>query len=322
MAGVRVRRQGTLISFRVPIPVASDGTVGRKCPSCRRYFKVDAQGLGRVTRLWCPYCGAEAERDEFMTLDQRRRIRSAAARLALEEVGKMLEEAFRPLECLRTGPIQVRFEKGRVETPPLLTYLEKETVREKLCDTCGGRCAVYGIALACPLCGRREPLGMFVESLEAARACLAAVDHLPVARRKALEASGGEDRLVENALRDTVTAFEAYCKSRYEELKGPVGLQSLLGKRGPNVFQRLDDAVSIMETAQQRKVGTALTGAELDDLRLAFATRHVLTHNFGVSDARYQAAGGTTPLGQRVQVTRTIAERALSLTERLVGAMS
>ena len=45
-----------------------------------------------------------------MTLDQRRRIRSAAARFALEEVGKMLEEAFRPLERHRSGPIQVRFE--------------------------------------------------------------------------------------------------------------------------------------------------------------------------------------------------------------------
>lgn len=321
MTGVRVRRHGTLVSLSVPIPVASDGTVGRKCPSCRRYFKVDAQALGGATRLWCPYCGADAERDEFMTLDQRRRIRSAAARFALEEAGKMFEEAFRPLERHR-GPIQVRFEKGRVETPPLLTYLEKETVREKLCATCGSRCAVYGIAVACPLCGRREPLGMLIESLEAARACLAAVGDLRVGRRRVLEASGGEDRLAENTLRDTVTAFEAYCKSRFEELQGPAGLQSLLGKSGPNVFQRLDDAVSIMEGALGRKFGTALNGAERDELRTAFATRHVLTHNFGVSDTRYKAAGGTTPLGQRVQVTRTVAERALALTERLVGAMN
>ena len=322
MPGMRVRRRGTLISFRVPIPVASDGTVGRKCPYCRRYFKVDALALGGRTRLWCPYCGAEADRDEFMTLDQRRRIRSAAARFAVEEVGQMLEEAFRPLERRSAGPIQVRFEKGRVETPPLLTYLEKKTVRDKVCLACGGRCAVFGIAVACPLCGRREPSAMFVESLEATRACLVGLDDLPPSRRQVLQASGGEDRLAESALRDTVTAFEAYCKARYEELQGAGGLQGLLSKHGPNVFQRLDDAISIMGASLGRTVGTALTGAELDELRLAFATRHVLTHNFGISDARYQAAGATTPIGQRVQVTRTVADRALALTERLVGAMS
>lgn len=321
MSGMRVRREGKLVSIRVPIPVSPDNTIGRKCPSCRRYFKVDAEALGGMTQLWCPYCGTNRDRDEFMTLDQRRRIRSAAARFALEEVGKTFEEAFRPMER-RSGPIQIRFEKGRVELPPLLTYLERETVREKRCTACGGRCSVYGIAVACPLCGRREPMAMFVESLEAARSCLAAVHDLPVDRRRILEASGGEDRLVENALRDTVTAFEAYCKSRYEELLGTAGLQTLLSKRGPNVFQRLDDAVSIVEGALPKKVGTTLTGAERDELRLAFATRHVLTHNFGVSDARYQAAGGTTPLGHRVQVTRTVAERALALTERLVGAMN
>jgi len=319
---MRVRRQGKLVSIRVSIPVSPDSTIGRKCPSCRRYFKVDAEALGGTTQLWCPYCGTDRDRDEFMTLDQRRRVRSAAARFAVEEVTKMFDEAFRPLHGFTSGPIQIRFERGRVELPPLLTYLERETVREKHCAACGGRCSVYGIAVACPLCGRREPMAMFVESLEAERACLAAVDDLPVERRRMLEASGGEDRLVENALRDTVTAFEAYCKSRYEELLGSAQLHSLLAKSGPNVFQRLDDAVPIMEGALGRKVGTALNGAERDELRIAFATRHVLTHNFGVSDPRYQAAGGTRPLGQRVQVTRTVAERALALTERFVGAMN
>jgi hypothetical protein len=73
------------------------------------------------------------------------------------------------------------------------------------------------------------------------------------------------------------------------------------------------------------ELGVSLSGvlslAEWDELREAFATRHVLTHNLGIADGAYVASGGTTPQGQRVQVTRTAAERALQLIERLVQAM-
>ena len=71
-----------------------------------------------------------------------------------------------------------------------------------------------------------------------------------------------------------------------------------------------------------RPARTPLTVLEVNELRVAFGTRHVLTHNFGISDARYRAGDGTTPLGQRVQVTRTFVDRALALTEQLVAAMS
>jgi hypothetical protein len=133
-----------------------------------------------------------------------------------------------------------------------------------------------------------------------------------------LQARGGEDRLAENALVDSVAAFEAYCRSRVEEVNGAAQLQILLSKHGRNVFQRLDEAVQIMQAELNISGTGALSTTEWDELREAFATRHVLTHNLGIADAHYGASGGTTPLGQRVQVTRTAAERALQLLERLV----
>lgn len=179
-SGIRiVSRRGSRITATVPIPVGADGTAGRKCPSCRRYFKVDAQALGGVTDLWCPYCGHPASRDEFLTLDQLRRIRSAFARLAMAEVSRMFDDVFRPLQRT-TGPIQIGYERGRTELPPLLTYLEEGTVRERTCRGCGNRFAVFGIAIFCPFCGRRDGFESFTESIDAARSLLAAVVHLPV----------------------------------------------------------------------------------------------------------------------------------------------
>lgn len=320
-SGIRVvGRRSAILSATVGIPVSPDGTVGRKCPSCRRYFKVDAQRLGTIERMSCPYCGNEAPRDEFLTLDQLRRIRSAFARLAMDEVAKMLDKAFLPLQRT-SGPVQIRYERGRVELPPLLTYLEEETVREKTCGACGGRSALYGIALFCPFCGRRDSLESFVESIEVARALLAAAADLPAPQRQILQAKGGEDRLAENALGDVVTAFEVFCRSRVEEVKGAAALQTLQAKHGRNVFQRLDEAIPIMEAQLGTRLSTALSASEWNELRLAFASRHVLTHNLGIADAHYVASGGVTPLGQRVQITRSAAERALALIERLAGGM-
>jgi hypothetical protein len=64
-----------------------------------------------------------------------------------------------------------------------------------------------------------------------------------------------------------------------------------------------------------------LSATQWDELRPAFATRHVRTHNLGIADALYVSSGGSARLGQRVQVTRTAAERALQLVKRLVQAM-
>lgn len=320
-SGIRiVRRKGAILSVAVGIPVSPDGTVGRKCLSCRRYFKVDVERLGTVEEMTCAYCGNTAPRDDFLTLDQRRRIRSAAARLAVDQVARALDQAFRPLQRT-SGLIQIRYERGRAELPPLLTYLEEQTVRERVCRLCSGRAAVYGIALFCPFCGQRDALASFVESIEVARALLTSIGDLPEPQRRALQARGGEDRLAENALSDSVTAYETFCRSRVEERSGAARLQVLLANHGRNVFQRLTDAVPIMEAELSVSLSGVLSVAERNELHEAFAARHVLIHNLGIADALYVASGGTAPLGQRVQVTRTAAERALQLIKRLVQAM-
>ena len=320
-SGIQIRGQrGAVLSAAVRIPVSVDGTVGRKCPSCRRFFKVEVQRLAAIEELTCPYCGNGAPRDAFLTMDQRRRIMSAAARLAVDHAAAMLDEALGSLHRT-SGPIRIKFERGRAELPPLLTYLEEETVRERVCRLCGGRSALYGIALFCPFCGERDAVEGFAESLEAARALLASIGDLPEPQRRVVKARGGEDRLSESALSDAVTAFETFCRTRVEEVSGAARLAVLVANHGRNVFQRLTDAVSIMEAELGVPLTSVLSVAEWGELHEAFATRHVLIHNLGIADAPYVASGGRTSLGQRVQVTPTAAERALQLIERLAQAM-
>lgn len=63
-------------------------------------------------------------------------------------------------------------------------------------------------------------------------ALLASVGELHEPQRRALQARGGTDRLAESALIDAVAAFEAFCRSRIEEVGGVARLQSLLRSMG------------------------------------------------------------------------------------------
>ena len=84
---------------------------------------------------------------------------------------------------------------------------------------------------------------------------------------------------------------------------------------------RCFNAIGI-STLLNRDLTPTLEGAEWSALRLAFATRHVLTHNFELADIRFMNITGSGVIGQRVQVTRTFAERTLTLVEPLVQEMA
>jgi len=176
---VKTKRLGRgRVQLAVPIPVSADGTAGRKCPECRRYFKVEGGRLKSAAGLWCTYCGAMGPRDRFLTLDQRRRLRSAAAKWALAEVHRMLSGVLGNQRTMQAGLVSVSFEIGRVEIPPLLSYVERETGRLLRCRSCDGLSASHGIAIFCPFCGRRDSRETFAQSIRAARTALETVSTL------------------------------------------------------------------------------------------------------------------------------------------------
>lgn len=315
----RLKNHRVLLS--ISLPTSPDGTAGRKCPSCRRFFKVDREVFGHP-EITCPYCGATNSSNQFLTLDQRRRLRAAASRFGLAEMHRLLSNALGSLpRSSSRGLIEISIRPGRLELPPLLTYLEQETIRTSVCTRCARNASVYGIAMFCPNCGKRESIAVFEQAVRSAVAVLDATKSLPLEKRRVLEAEGGLDQLAENVLEDVVTAFEGCCRTRYEEVAGPGALASIQSSHGRNVFQRFEEAVTIMEGALGRPLGAGLSPAESAELKVAFATRHVLTHNMGIADARYAASGGVTPTGQRVQVTETMARRSMELVGRIIRAM-
>jgi hypothetical protein len=64
-----------------------------------------------------------------------------------------------------------------------------------------------------------------------------------------------------------------------------------------------------------------LDTATVRTLRLAFSRRHVLEHNGGVIDERYQRETGEGSIGRRVRITPALVDQALDAVVALAGRL-
>ncbi len=86
----------------VPISLDGDGFVRRACPACEREFKwLYTDDEGEATEpddhgFFCPYCGGQAEPDQWFTQAQVEYIQSVGLRHVAEEVDTVFSRFNRP----------------------------------------------------------------------------------------------------------------------------------------------------------------------------------------------------------------------------------
>ena len=62
---------------------------------------------------------------------------------------------------------------------PLQRIVEEAPIRERTCDRCGDRYAVFGEHVACPVCGPHLPKAVATDAFDAQEAVLSVVGHVP-----------------------------------------------------------------------------------------------------------------------------------------------
>ena len=157
-----VSEQGGSVTIRVTVPADDAGHVGRRCPTCKRMFRMRAEDLLAALpddrRLTCPYCCAAATQSEFLTEHQENRGRHAAQeygqQLVEGQIDDMLRNMVRSVNASR-GAIRMSYSGGSGGRQPrsLPPITEEAPIRERTCDSCGNRYAVFGEHIACPVCG-------------------------------------------------------------------------------------------------------------------------------------------------------------------------
>jgi hypothetical protein len=318
---------------KLSLPTDEDGFFGRACPACESPFKMhvaEYKALPEEVELHCPYCGHRDEHSQFMTPAQRERAMAALHGLAEQYVHDLIGDIFprtfgsgsRPRSRNSMVSVEIRYTPG---TPPPIRALpeivEEQTRRVITCSSCTNRHAVYSAATFCPVCGLRPTTDTVLERIQTAREVLAMEDRVDADERETLRAAGVFERFAVDVLKSVASVFETFAR---EQFRQRVPNADQLTRHSGNVFQRLDPTAALF--AEHAGVDLiAIAGEDRwQDLKVAFARRHVLTHCDAIADERFLAQVPSSPLkvGQRLVIRRADAEAALDDLDALVRGLA
>jgi hypothetical protein len=333
----------------VHLPTDEDGLLGRECPNTEchpRYFKVrpkdktddvnphitttepiteQVDNLSEPTSfqdtdyLYCPYCGRYGVQDEFATEAQKEYAISVILRQLTEEFQQHLQTLARPSDPHAFISIGIEVKLGAL--PEIASYQEESLRQNVVCPHCAASYAVYGLSFYCPYCGR----GTILWHLEQNAQEIEKVLTIPNRLIDLLEPQGYQ-RLIENALEDVVSLWEGYLKAIYRysirQRFTPQQVEQL--ERTINTtFQRIDGAVERYQRDLNIDLLAPLEPDQVDFLREQFQRRHILTHNLGLADERFQSRSiQNIRVGQEISVDAQDTLHSLHTVMQVLRALS
>ena len=321
-----VGQAGSTITIQVAIPADDAGHIGRQCPTCKRMFRIhadDFQALSDDQRLTCPYCCTVEDHSEFVTEQQQQRAFGAAGEVGLQLAEQRLDTMFKDMVRRvnsRRGGVRMSYSGSSGSRHPrsLPQIIEEAPIRERTCQGCGNRYAVFGEHVACPTCGPLPERIIAEDALAAQECVLDVLPQLPLEIRDELREAGALERTAAGILGSAVSIIETFLKRTF--LDRVAGGDAIIAKKG-TIFQRLDDAAKLYRDHMGIDLPAALGTPEWDRLSVLYGIRHLLTHTNGVVDqkhvTRFPRQGFV--VGQRVSATLDDAREVLHLAGRLVA---
>lgn len=300
-----------ITQFSFSVPLDGKGFYDRRCPNpeCGGDFKVlyDDWGHKVPSHAFCPFCRHEAPSDQWNTPQQDKHFESAAqaefSRLANGAISRGIARS-KPVRMgggLFSVSMSLSYTPGRVPevVPAAATH---ELRQEFTCEACGCRYASLGASFFCPACGHNSATTCFQTTLETVRKTLNALVPLHATLEQQVDADTAKNavrQLLEDQFARLVGAFERFNEALFEKV--PTAQQ--LVKKG-SIFQRVDDASALWQQATGIGYGDFLTPAGLQQMKLLFQRRHVLSHRQGIVDQPYLDRSGDTSysVGQRLIV--------------------
>lgn len=319
--------------FIIPLRPDEDGMIGRECPDkeCQpRYFKIfvpesekeknekiekeESEELSQ-SEIICPYCGRRGNMQEFHTKEQIEWIKSMIERDLFRSIQDTFKKALKPSRS-RTGSfLNIEFKPGRL--PSVRHYIEEKLKREVACNKCGQKYAIYGIALHCPFCGGGHIIIHYERSKQIILSLLDSGDVI-------LEKGGKEafHHHLGNCLEDVVSLFEGFHKSLYSKAIRDRGsreeAKEKISKMKTN-FQRLSGAEKFFRKDLSIEIFAPLTDSEREFLEELFLMRHVITHNLGLVDKKFQEkARSLQRRGEELEISKPDIEKGLNLVDNVI----
>lgn len=277
----------------IPIHPDEDGFIGRECPECLGYFKIQpGTGLkGEGLPCHCPYCGHIQSQDHFWTKEQLEYAKSIA-------LNKFTGELFKNMKKLERKPDRGSFLSVEIKVEghpyPIRYYREKQLEEDIICDSCTLHYAIYGVFGFCPDCGIHNSYQILNANLQRIEKML--VFSNTCENDIAL-------KLIEHALQDAVAGFDGFgreiCKAYSEKASDPPKAIILS-------FQNIEGVKDKLLTLFNIDITTIFNPEEWHKIIVMFQKRHLLVHRMGVIDQKYiDATGGALfTMGKKISVRK------------------
>jgi len=315
-----VRRDSNLVTIPMTFESDEKGYFDRQCPNenCRQIFKVYVEDWKEKIsdeEVHCPMCGHIDSADKWHTEEQMHAVIERATQFITSQVQVDLSKKLRHISNSSSKFLKVTYNPGKPITftnNPIGSSGEWET--EITCEKCGTRYSVIGSAYFCPCCGYNSAVNAFLDSLDSEEKKLQA---LPEMRRFMTEKFSRDDAeryyrsLLEDSMRNIVSAFHKFAASLHNELTGK-------GLKVTN-FQIVDTGSNLFKKATGKSYSDFLESSEVDMLKIYFQRRHLIEHQGGMVDPEYLERSGdkSYELGQRLVVKERDAFLFLNIVRKL-----
>ncbi len=252
------------MELSVTIEPDEDGFTGRECPACEKYFKIKfGTGIPDATDCHCPYCNHIGPQDEFWTEQQIEYAKS----VALHKFSGDLLKSMKKLEMKpdRNAFISIGIKvEGR--PTPIAYYSEKELEEKVCCNNCTLQYTIYGAFGYCPDCGIHNSQQIVNANFDLVETLLN------------LAASAEDEvksKLIENALEDSVSAFDGFGREHCSEMYQNIS------------FQNIDATKDRLQRENGVDISAGLDTDQWDFVKEQFQKRHLLAHKMGVIDEEF-----------------------------------
>lgn len=315
---------GDEVQFAVSMPLEEDGHFGRECPECGQHFRIDNSDYEQLPddlTLWCVYCGHADEHSDFLTGQQMERLERVAHDYGSQLVGDMLDDSFGRMAKQSRGNkfLKISYRSTPFFPEPLPGISEENLIRERACEGCGVRYAVFGEHRFCPVCGPLSARTVALDALAADETRLEVLGNLDTELLRTLREAGVLDRTFADTVENVVGTIESFAERRFADLVPSA--ESIVKGKG-KVFQRLNDFADLFQAHAGLDLRTEV-GSIWSELESAWAARHIFTHADGVVDQKYLEQVSQTRLrvGQRLRASEDLARRAILNSRSLVNAL-
>jgi len=257
--------------------------LGRECPECEKYFKIKpGTGLPDFTDCYCPYCQHFGSQNEFWTKEQIEYAQSVVLNQYSNELLKSMKKMEKKPNRNQLISIGITV-KGK--PTPITYYTEKELEEKVTCSNCTLEYTIYGAFGFCPDCDTHNSQQIAEANFDLV------LKILDLAQDAALDI---QNKLIENALEDCISAFDGFAREHCSNLYTKLSFQNV-----SNAREKLLNEHSI-------DISNSLAANEWSFVVNQFQKRHLLAHKMGVIDKEFVKKTGIDgrSIGKKVSITK------------------